>query len=90
MSARRWRKLSTDDQETVRRCAEESVSYMRVLWDARVMAAQAKLVEAGVEVFEPDGDLFARKARPVWERYMKNGRIASVVEEITALEAGDA
>src|SRR5690606_19875826 len=49
MSARTWRGLDVADQEAVRAAAKESVPVMRAAWDARVEAARAIVLEAGVE-----------------------------------------
>jgi tripartite ATP-independent transporter DctP family solute receptor len=90
MSARRWAKLDAADRDIVRQAARDSVPYMRTLWDARVMAAENKLLAAGVKVNAiNDPAEFAAAMQPVWQRYIVSDVQRRLVGEIQALaEAG--
>lgn len=86
MSARRWAKLSSQDQSLIRRCARESVPIMRAAWDERVANSRALVLAAGVEVAEPDIAPFQDQVRPVWERYLTTPALRRLADEIAAVE----
>jgi len=70
MSASRWEKLSQSDREIVRQAAQESVPFMRRLWDKRVDDARTALLQAGVKSNEvSDLSAFSERMRPVWDRF---------------------
>ncbi|MEZ5998994.1 MAG: TRAP transporter substrate-binding protein, partial [Hyphomonas sp.] len=70
MSLRAWRALSEADRALVRKCARESVPYMRAIWDARTDAAMESLAGHGIDIIRPDRAAFAAKVRPVWDKYL--------------------
>lgn len=86
MSVSRWRKLSEEDRDLIRRTAKRSVPYMRNLWNERVEGAKARLLEADIEVNEVD-DLSAFQARmePVWERFITTPKQQELVDRIVAI-----
>jgi len=90
MSARRWRKLATADQELVRDAARASVAQMRALWDSRTESARAALLAQGVTVIEPAPDAFAAKVAPVWARYLTTPALRRLAAEISAIGGGHA
>lgn len=47
-----WEKLSEEDREIIRSCAEESALYQRQLWDKREQAAREYLEENGCVITE--------------------------------------
>ena len=86
MSAKRWAKLSEDDQALIRQCARDSVPVMREIWDARVERSREIVLATGVEVFEPDIAPFQDKVRPVWDRYLSTPELQSLAAQIAAVE----
>lgn len=90
MSARRWRKLATADQELVRDAARASVAQMRALWVSRTESARAALLAQGVTVIEPAPDAFAAKVAPVWARYLTTPALRRLAAEISAIGGGHA
>tara|TARA_R110000796_G_scaffold68309_14_gene156510 strand:+ start:9113 stop:10123 length:1011 start_codon:yes stop_codon:yes gene_type:complete len=86
MSAKRWRKLSPEDQELIRVCAKDSVPYMRDLWDARAAHSREIVLASGVEVNEPDILPFQEKVRPVWEKYLNTPELRGLADSIQAVE----
>jgi tripartite ATP-independent transporter DctP family solute receptor len=86
MSRSRWTKLDDADRELVRRCARESVPYMRKLWDARVAESERRVLEAGVKVNEvEDVGAFSELMRPVWDRFITSDRQKQIVAQIEAM-----
>jgi tripartite ATP-independent transporter DctP family solute receptor len=86
MSAKRWAKLSTDDQSLIRKCAKDSVPIMREIWDARVERSREIVMATGVELIEPDIAPFQDKVQPVWERYLDTPDLRALAERIAAVE----
>lgn len=83
MSARRWNKLPTDDQELVRQAAADSVPHMRALWDAREHASEAALRAAGITIIEDiDSAAFQARVQPVWNRFLKTPALRRLAEDI--------
>ena len=89
MSAKRWTKLSPEDQALVRTCAKDSVPYMRDIWDRRAAHARELVLAAGVHVNEPDILPFQDKVRPVWERYLNTPELQKLADSIQAVEVAD-
>ena len=68
MSRQRWEKLSASEQEIVRKSADESVPYMRKLWDLKTLDAEKAVRASGVEVNEVDDQqAFVDRVQPVWK-----------------------
>lgn len=91
MSAHRWEKLRPDQREAVIESARDSVPVMRALWDERESKAQERLLAKGVKVNDDvDKAAFATAMRPVWERFVTTDTMRRLVDEVQALEGGDA
>jgi len=89
MSLRRWSKMTSADQQVFRRAAKDSVAVMRRLWDDRLAAARARLVEAGVTVREiPDKSEFQARMAPVYERFI-TPELRPLVDAIAAVGRRD-
>ena len=86
MSAKRWAKLTPDDQTLIRQCAKDSVPIMREIWDARVERSRKIVLQTGVEVIEPEITPFQAKVQPVWERYLDTPNLRALAERIAAVE----
>ena len=86
MSAKRWAKLSSEDQALIRQCSKDSVPLMRDIWDARVAQSRAIVMEAGVQLIEPDIAPFQERVRPVWDRYLDTPELRALASGIEAVE----
>ena len=87
MSMRRWRRLTSDQQETIQTAARESVPVMRKLWDARVNESRERLIAAGITLTTiTDKSAFQDRVAPVYERYL-NPELLELVDEILAMDA---
>ena len=90
MSMQRWRKLSPADRDLVREAAAQSVPVMRELWDARVEAARAAVLEQGVTLTDvADKASFQRLMEPVYSRFVAPG-LRGLLDEIQALAGPEA
>lgn len=90
MSRKSWRKLSDEDRDLIKRCAADSVPFMRALWDERSRNAEARLREANVEIVAPDTEPFVKKVKPVWDRYLTTPALRRLADDIRAIGAADA
>ena len=89
-SERRWDRMSYEEQEYLQAAAYDSVPIMREIWDARVNAARARLIESGVQVVDDiDRDAFAKLMLPVWDQFLTDPKIRALADEIVALEVED-
>ncbi|WP_339691442.1 TRAP transporter substrate-binding protein [uncultured Parasphingorhabdus sp.] len=86
MSRQRWEKLSASEQEIVRKSADESVPYMRKLWDLKTLDAEKAVRASGVEVNEVDDQqAFVDRVQPVWSEYIKTPAEQKLVDEIAEM-----
>lgn len=85
MSRYRWRKLSPQDQELIRRTARESVQVMRELWDERVTISRNAMVAAGVQIVDDiDKQPFMDAMQPLYDQYLEDPVLKDLVERIRA------
>jgi tripartite ATP-independent transporter DctP family solute receptor len=85
-SVRSWNKLSIEEQAYLTAAAWDSVPIMREIWDRRVADSRRRVLEAGVKlVSDVDHDAFARRMRPVWDRYVVTPLMQTLVEDIVAM-----
>ena len=85
MSRRTYDALSAEDRELVRNTAQESVTFMRGLWDRMEIESRHLVVKSGVKVNEVDRAAFHALARPVVESYVKRNKLEKLYEGIRAL-----
>lgn len=86
MSAIRWNKLTSADQDLVLACAQESVPYMRGLWTSEVEASRTRLLASGVRENEiEDVAAFSDLMRPVWSQFVRTAEHRKLVEDIESL-----
>ncbi|APE26895.1 TRAP-type C4-dicarboxylate transport system, periplasmic component [Aurantiacibacter gangjinensis] len=86
MSAISWDRLSEDDRALIRQCAQDSVPYMRGLWDAKVEQSRAAVVASGVRVANPEISAFQQRVQPVWDRFVATPDMRALVADIQALD----
>lgn len=82
MSKKKWETLHENDRELLKRAARMTVPYMRDLWDQRVVRSREIVLNAGVEIFEPDIRPFQDRVQPVWDRYLDTPQLRKLAENI--------
>jgi tripartite ATP-independent transporter DctP family solute receptor len=86
MAKARWDKLSPADRDLVMACAQESVPFMRKLWDERVDGARQRLLANGVKENEvTDRESFLRLMKPVYDQFVVTPFQKRLVSEIEAM-----
>ena len=89
-SQRSWDKMSLEEQEHLQAATDESVPYMRQLWDQRVADARSRVLRDGIELVEEvDHEAFARLMVPIWEQFMTTPPLRELSEDIRNLETSD-
>ncbi|WP_221931036.1 TRAP transporter substrate-binding protein [Telmatospirillum sp. J64-1] len=86
MSKRSWDKLSAEDQELVRKAAQESVAKMRELWKEREAQSREAVIAAGAEIHEVDMDAFMKAVEPVYAKHVTDPQMQDMVERIRAVQ----
>ena len=80
-----WKKLSPEDQEMIRTCAQESARYERELWAEREKTSENKVRAAGCEVIELPPEEKARFQEAVIPMYGKFcADYVDIIDEIVA------
>ncbi|WP_116133572.1 TRAP transporter substrate-binding protein [Tropicimonas sp. IMCC34043] len=87
MSKISFDKLSPEDQQAVREAAAESVPIERELWAAQERASEEKIRASGAEIVtEIDKTPFIEAMAPVYQKYVTDAELQSLVERIQATE----
>ncbi|SNR28300.1 TRAP transporter substrate-binding protein [Puniceibacterium sediminis] len=87
MSKISWDKLTPEDQALVKQAAKDSVPVMRGLWEAQEKLSEDKIRAAGVEIVtDIDKTPFIEAMAPVYEKYVTDDKLKSMVERIQATE----
>jgi tripartite ATP-independent transporter DctP family solute receptor len=87
MSKISWDKLSPEDQVLVRQSAKDSVPVMRELWAAQEKVSEDKIRASGAEIItDIDKTPFIEAMVPVYEKYVTDEKLKSMVERIQATE----
>ena len=84
MSKRSFDRLAAADKALVKQCAVESVPHMRSLWVAMEVEARKQVEAAGVTIVQADKPAFARLVRPVYDQFVRDAKLKSLVERIQA------
>ena len=82
MSKRSFDRLAAADKALVKQCAVESVPHMRSLWVAMEVEARKQVEAAGVTIVQADKPAFARLVRPVYDQFVRDAKLKSLVERI--------
>jgi tripartite ATP-independent transporter DctP family solute receptor len=86
-SKRVWDRLNAEDQQIIRRAAQESVPYFRRLADEQVAAARSALSAEGVQfVTDIDKAAFVRLLAPLYPKLVTNPRHRALVDQVRAAE----
>jgi tripartite ATP-independent transporter DctP family solute receptor len=85
MSKRRLNAMASRDRDLVFDVAARSVAYMRERWDRSESEARAAVEKAGVQIGEVDRAAFQKAARPLLERYLRDGALSGLYRDIRAL-----
>lgn len=81
-----WKKLSEEERSWLREAALESVAVERDLWAASVKKSLEEVQKAGVTIYYPDKEPFAKMVEGVFESYRNNPGIYSYIKRIQATE----
>ncbi|MFW6169566.1 MAG: TRAP transporter substrate-binding protein [Planctomycetota bacterium] len=81
---RTWERLSAEDRQMLLETFEESVGYQRELWAREVADNFKMLKEAGVEIIEPDLALFRQAVQPMYQKYLKDRKLGSLIKDVQA------
>ena len=85
MSKVSWDKLTPDDQKVIRQAAKDSVVKMRELWAAREKSSEEKVRAGGVKVITVNKDEFSAAMKPVYDKFVTDAKMKSLLEEIQAV-----
>jgi len=79
-----WMKLSPEMQGILMEAVAESVQEEKRLWSDFQKESMEKVQEAGIEVFEPDKELFREAVKPLWDEYAGTpiGELAKRIQEV--------
>ena len=80
-----WDKLTPDDQKVIRQAAKDSVVKMRELWAAREKSSEEKVRAGGVKVITVNKDEFSAAMKPVYDKFVTDAKMKSLLEEIQAV-----
>ena len=86
VSTKIWNTLTEEEQRWVQEAATESVNYQRELWAESERHSLEMVMEAGVEVLYPDKEPFIEAVQPLYDQYMADPQMSSLIERIRALE----
>ena len=68
----------------MKKAASYSSKVQQQLWKDNVEKCMTTLAEAKVEVYRPDKSLFADKSKAVLEQFVKDPKMKSIIDEISA------
>ncbi|HSD70219.1 MAG TPA: TRAP transporter substrate-binding protein [Woeseiaceae bacterium] len=89
-SQRSWDRMSSEEQEHLQAATDESVPYMRMLWDQRDAEARSRVLAQGIELVEEvDHEAFASLMLPVWEKFLTTPALLDLSESIGNMETDD-
>ena len=86
ISTKIWNTLTEEEQQWVQEAATESVAHQRKLWAESERLSLEMVKEAGVEVLYPDKKPFIKAVQPLYDQYMADPQMSSLIERIRALE----
>lgn len=81
-SKRSFDRLPRADQELIRQCARDSVPVMRQKWVAMEVDARRQVEAGGATIYEADKPAFARLVQPVYDQFVRDARLRSLVDRI--------
>lgn len=86
ISSKAWEKLTKEEQEAVKKAADDSMAYHKVLWKEMTDAAVEKAKESmNVKVVQVEKQPFIDAVKPMHDEALKNPAIAEYVKGIDAL-----
>ncbi|MBK6395274.1 MAG: TRAP transporter substrate-binding protein [Betaproteobacteria bacterium] len=82
MSKKIWDTLTPDEQKIFQAAAKESVPYMRKLWDEKEKKSYDLVVKAGAQVIEVDKKSFQAAMKPVYDKFIVDAKLKSMVRRV--------
>lgn len=82
-----WKKLSETEQQWLQEAVDESVPVQRKYWTEKVEVAMQEIQKAGVKVYNPDKEPFAKAVEDIYNYYKNNDPlIYGLIKKIKAVE----
>ena len=86
----RWDKMPAEEQEHLQAAVDESVPFMRNLWDQRVADSRSRVLKDGIQLVEDvNHEEFVKRMLPVWDRFLTTPALKELAQEIMDLETDD-
>lgn len=79
-----WNKLTDQEKEWLSQAVKESVVEQRKLWAQSVEESLEAVQKAGVNIYYPDKEPFAKKVEQMYENYRDNEKIYTLIQRIRA------
>ncbi len=84
-----WNRLNEEQQQILRRAAEESGIYQRRLWQEASARALEEVQQAGIEIIYPDKGPFLERLQPLYQQYMdESEELKRFIERIQEMADG--
>jgi tripartite ATP-independent transporter DctP family solute receptor len=80
-----WQTLTREEQDAIRKAAQDSVPYYVNLWDAKEKDARAAVLKGGARIIpasEIDRKSFVDAEKPVWDKFANTPELKALVQEI--------
>ncbi len=81
-----WNTLTQQEQEWLQQAATESAAKQRILWEESELKSLRAVEAAGVQIFYPDKEPFARMVEPMYELYKDHQPTYDMIKRIKALK----
>ncbi|UCG27603.1 MAG: TRAP transporter substrate-binding protein [Bacteroidales bacterium] len=81
-----WSKLSVREKEWLQQAVDESVPVQRKYWQESVEEALREVEKAGVTIYYPDKQPFARKVEEMYKEYETDQELYSYIKRIRATQ----
>ncbi len=86
MSTAVWNELSDEQKQWVKRAADDSADYQKILWQEATEDALRELKAYGVTIYHPDKTRFQKQVEILYEKYEEDSILGDMIREIRALE----
>ncbi|MGC3965572.1 MAG: TRAP transporter substrate-binding protein [Rhodocyclaceae bacterium] len=86
ISATKWNTLKKPQRDAIRAAAKESFELQKKLWADFELAERAKAEKMGVKFVTVDKAPFVAKVKPMIDTERKNTKIASLLDQISAVK----
>jgi len=81
-----WEGLSEEQQDGLRKAAEESTEYQIELWEEEIANSVDEAKEMGVEFYEPELEPFIEKVQPLHDEFSEDPVLKEIIDDIKSVE----